>query len=324
MRIVFMGTPDFAVPSLTALASHHEVCAVVTRPDAASKRGKGLYPSAVKQRARELGLSEDRILCTKSLRSDEIQQWLRSWDAELFVVAAYSALLPQEVLKLPRLGCINVHASLLPRWRGAAPIQRALLANDSELGVCIMRMEEGLDTGDWCLAASVPSADKYADELMDELGNLGAKLLIQALSQLETSSLCWHQQDEKQASYADKLLKYECFLSPQLSAHDNFLRLRASSDSSPARLLLAAKGVRIYRARVLDSVEQAFLRTELPLVGSMKAGEGIADKRRLFLMCKDQSLLEVFSLKADGKAILDAQAFIQGLKKFEPLPWSEL
>lgn len=319
-----MGTPDFAVPALSALAHHHELCAVVTRPDAASKRGKALHPSPVKQQALELGLSDDQILCTKSLRSPEIQEWLASWKADLFVVAAYSALLPKEVLEIPKYGCINVHGSLLPRWRGAAPVQRAILAGDSELGVCIMNMEEGLDTGDWCLSASVIAADKNASELMDELGRLGADLLVEALVQLEDGSLEWHSQDETEASYADKLLKHECLLSPDYSAQENLLRIRASSDSSPARLNLADRQLRVYGAAVLSSKEQEMLTEETPLVRELKEGSFIATKRRLILACKGGSLLELLSLKPDGKSQLKAQDFVQGLKKFELTTWSKL
>lgn len=323
MRIVFMGTPSFAVPALCALHKHHEVVGVVTRPDAASKRGKALHPSQVKEAALKLGIPEHDILCTKSLRSNEVQDWLRSRAADLFVVAAYSALLPPEVLEMPVCGCINIHGSLLPAWRGAAPIQRAILAGDKSLGVCIMQMEEGLDTGDYCLSAQTEASDKNAEQLSAELAELGAQKLIEALERMEAGSLVWISQDDAQATYAHKLSKDECFLSPELSAQENLLRLRASSDSAPARLSVGIGGAdKSMAVRVLDARECA-----APEAGHYQAGDLILSKKGMVLACAgdtDATFLELIAVKPDGKKEMPAKSWCQGLVQQGCSHWSSL
>ncbi len=165
MRVVFMGTPAFAATILDDLAEQHDVAAVYTRPDAVRGRGKRLEPSPVKAAAERRGL---RVLTPRTLRDEAAQRELASFAPDVICVAAYGAILPKEVLDIPRFGCLNVHASLLPRWRGAAPIERAILAGDEEAGVCIMRMEEGLDTGAYCVCRTARIDGKTAPELTDE------------------------------------------------------------------------------------------------------------------------------------------------------------
>src|SRR5947208_15901150 len=176
MRIVFMGSPDFAVPSLNALVeAGHDIIAVYSQPPRAAGRGKGERKTAVHERAEELGIE---VRTPTSLRNEDEQARFRALNADLAVVAAYGLILPKPILEAPKGGCINVHASLLPRWRGAAPIQRAILAGDETSGVTIMRMDEGLDTGPMLLRQTLDIRGKNAGQVTEELANLGARALI--------------------------------------------------------------------------------------------------------------------------------------------------
>ncbi|MEG0683241.1 MAG: methionyl-tRNA formyltransferase, partial [Raoultibacter sp.] len=162
MNIIFMGTPDFSATVLEELVNQHTVCAVYTRPDAASARGTQLVASPVKRMAQRFNLP---VHTQKSLRDPQVIAQIAAFEPDVICVAAYGAILPPEVLAIPRYGCINVHASLLPKWRGAAPIERSILAGDVETGVCVMRMEQGLDTGDYCVCRTIAIENKGAQEL---------------------------------------------------------------------------------------------------------------------------------------------------------------
>ena len=192
MRVVFMGTPKLAADILVEIAQQHEVVCVYTRPDAVRGRGAKLEPSSVKAAAERLGIP---VRTATSLRDAEEQAHLAELAPDAICVAAYGCILPREVLEIPRYGCLNVHASLLPRWRGAAPIERAILAGDEQTGVCIMRMEEGLDTGPYCVRRATEVEGKSAAELTDELANLGARALLTGLSVVEQGGAEWTFQD---------------------------------------------------------------------------------------------------------------------------------
>jgi methionyl-tRNA formyltransferase len=182
MRIIFMGTPDFSVPVLEALAAQHDVVAVYTQPPRPAGRGKQDRPSPVHNRALALGLP---VRHPVSLRSEEVQQSYAALQADVAVVVAYGLILPQAVLDMPRLGCLNIHASLLPRWRGAAPIHRAIMAGDAETGICIMQMEAGLDTGPVLLREATPiGAEETTQDVHDRLSAMGARMILQALVQM--------------------------------------------------------------------------------------------------------------------------------------------
>lgn len=296
MRIVFMGTPNFAVPSLRALAAAHDVALVLTRPDAVRSRGKKLEPSPVKAAALELGLP---VLEAKRMEP-EVVDALRAARADVFCVAAYGCILPDEVLTMAPLGCVNVHASLLPRWRGAAPIQRAILAGDAEAGVSIMRIGHGVDTGAYCAQASCSVAGKSADELTSELAELGAGLLLEVLPELAAGTVSWTEQDEALVTHAAKIQKAELRLDPAVSAADNERRALASSDAAPARCMLAGKPVRVLAARVA------------PVSGAvLAAGELAIQGGRVLLGC-GEGALEVLELKPDGKRAMDAAAWAAG------------
>ena len=208
LKIIFAGTPQFAAFALEALLTKgHAVVAVSTQPDRPAGRGMKLVASPVKQLAMQHELP---VLQPTTLKSAEIQQQLADYRADIMVVAAYGLLLPTAVLQLPRYGCLNIHASLLPRWRGAAPIQRAILAGDEETGITIMQMDEGLDTGDMLLKSACPiEARDTAQTLHDKLAQLGAQAIVTALDRLEQGALKGVVQDDTQATYAAKLTKAE-------------------------------------------------------------------------------------------------------------------
>ncbi|MGW8229196.1 MAG: methionyl-tRNA formyltransferase, partial [Gammaproteobacteria bacterium] len=206
LRLVFAGTPDFAATALRALIqAQHDIVAVYTQPDRPAGRGQKLTPGPVKQLALQYLLP---VFQPASLKTPEAVEQLRTLDADIMVVAAYGLLLPPEVLSVPRLGCLNIHASLLPRWRGAAPIQRAILAGDTETGITIMQMDKGLDTGAMLLKLRCPiDQEDTAASLHDRLAALGAEAIITALDQLPT--LTATPRDDNLATYAAKLTKQD-------------------------------------------------------------------------------------------------------------------
>ena len=208
LRLVFMGTPDFAVPTLAAIIGHgHDVAAVYTRAPQPAGRGMELRPSPVEREARRFGIA---VLTPKTLRSTEAQDGFRARQADAAVVVAYGLILPKPILDAPPLGCFNLHASALPRWRGAAPINRAIMAGDSETAVIVMKVAEGLDTGPTAIAERIAiGPDMTAGELHDELARLGADLMVRALAALERGSLQLTPQPEAGVTYAAKIDKNE-------------------------------------------------------------------------------------------------------------------
>ena len=224
MRIIFMGTPDFAVPTLTEIVSAgHEVVAVYTRAaKPGGRRGLELVPSPVEREARRLGIP---VLTPASLKSAEEQAAFAKHEADAAVVVAYGLILPKPILNAPRRGCFNLHASLLPRWRGAAPINRAIMAGDAETGVTVMKMDEGLDTGDMAMIERIPiGAAMTAGELHDTMAPRGAKLMAQAISELEQGRLTFTPQPEDGVTYAAKIDKVESRIDwgrPWNTVHDH-------------------------------------------------------------------------------------------------------
>lgn len=307
MRVVFMGTPDFAVPSLRELASRFEVVLVLTRPDAVRSRGKKLESSPVKAAALEL----DIPVMEATRITPKVMDRLHEADADIFCVAAYGCILPDEVLNMAPLGIVNVHASLLPRWRGAAPIQRAILAGDERAGISIMRIGHGVDTGAYCAQASCSVAGKTADELTAELAQLGADLLCDTLPALADGTAAWTEQDESLVTHAQKISKAEMRLDPQEGALVNLRRVLASSDAAPARCIAAGKPVRIMRVVAADGD-----------ASMCAAGELVCQSKRIYIGCSD-GVLEVTSVKPDGKRQMDASAWAAGLHD-DGLTWGKL
>ena len=208
LRLIFMGTPDFAVPTLLELVAHgHEIAAVYTRAPKPAGRGMKLQPTPVEQEARRLGIP---VLTPTTLKTPEALEEFRAHDADAAVVVAYGMILPQAILDAPTLGCFNLHASLLPRWRGAAPINRAIMAGDAESGVMVMKMDVGLDTGDVAMAERLPITDTMtAADLHDALAPLGADLMVRAMGALERGGLQLSKQSEDGVTYAAKIEKAE-------------------------------------------------------------------------------------------------------------------
>lgn len=297
MKIIFAGTPEFAAKALAAVASEHQVLAVLTQPDRPSGRGMRLTPSPVKQYALENGLP---VMQPASLKSHEIQQELAGLEADAMVVAAYGLILPLSVLSIPRYGCLNIHASLLPRWRGAAPIQRAIQAGDEETGITIMQMDEGLDTGDMLLkrACRIEGADT-AQTLHDKLAVMGAECIVEALRAIQTGSLTAERQDNSIATYAAKLQKGESRLDWQKDAMQLAREVRAFNPFPVSHMELQGVPVKVWQAAAVP--QQGKFGTVLA-----------ADKHGLVVACgKDALKLEMLQ-RPGGKAQPAAQ-FLQAM-----------
>jgi methionyl-tRNA formyltransferase len=248
MRIIFAGTPEFAVPTLNMLlASGHEVCAVYTQPDRPAGRGRKLQPSPVKETALAAGIP---VLQPDSLKTAEAITQLAAFEPDLMVVVAYGMILPQAVLDVPKYGCLNVHASLLPRWRGAAPIQRALMAGDAETGVTIMRIALKLDAGDMLHKEVVAiGAEDTAGDLHDKLAALGPIGLEKVLHQVEAGTIQAEPQDEALVTYAAKLEKREAALDWRKPAEELDRLVRGLNPWPVAQTLYRGEALRIWRAQ---------------------------------------------------------------------------
>ncbi|HTN30722.1 MAG TPA: methionyl-tRNA formyltransferase [Pseudomonas sp.] len=251
MRIVFAGTPEFAAQHLQALLeAGRQVVAVYTQPDRPAGRGQKLMPSPVKQLAVEHGIP---VFQPQTLRDPAAQAELAALQPELMVVVAYGLILPQVVLDIPRLGCINSHASLLPRWRGAAPIQRAVEAGDAESGVTVMQMEAGLDTGPMLLKVSTPiGADDTGGTLHDRLAELGARAIVEAVNGLDAGTLTGQVQDEALACYAHKLSKDEARLDWSRPAIELEQQIRALHPWPICHSSLSGETVKVHAAQLAD------------------------------------------------------------------------
>ena len=251
LRIAFAGTPAFALPALDALAgSQHRLVGVLTQPDRPAGRGRALHESEVKQRARQLALP---IAQPERLASAEQRAPLAEWAPELLVVVAYGLILPPAVLALPRLGCLNIHASLLPRWRGAAPIQRALFAGDAVTGVSIMQLDAGLDTGPVYAQSSLAvGAHMNSGELHDALAQLGAAQLLEVISALEAGTAHAAAQPAEGVSHAAKLEKREARIDWSQAASRIDCQVRACNPWPVAETALRGEQLRVWRARVVD------------------------------------------------------------------------
>jgi methionyl-tRNA formyltransferase len=301
LRVVFAGTPEFSVPALDALhAAGHQIVGVYTQPDRPAGRGRKLTPSAVAQRAAELNLATFK---PEKLRGDAIEE-LRALEPDAMVVVAYGLILPQAVLDIPRHGCINIHASLLPRWRGAAPIQRAILAGDRETGVTIMRMDAGLDTGPMLLAERVAiDEETTAGDLLRRLSALGARLIVDALQRIESGALVATQQPAEGATYAHKIDKEEARIDWNLSADEIARRIRGFNPAPVAWSELepisgaGAERIRIFAAK--------------PLVGRVGGEPGsvldVGD-RGVAVACADGALLVTELQRPGGKPIAAKEA----------------
>jgi methionyl-tRNA formyltransferase len=291
MRIVFMGTPDFSVPALDALAAAgHEIACVYTRAPRPAGRGQKERPSPVHLRAEALGLP---VRHPKTLRTPEAQAGFAALDADIAVVVAYGLILPKAVLDAPRHGCLNIHASLLPRWRGAAPIHRAVLAGDAETGVCIMRMEEGLDTGPVLLRAATPiGPTDTTGDLHDRLAAMGAALIVEALARLGT--LVPEPQPEDGVTYAAKIDKSEAAVDWTRPAAEIDRQIRGLSPFPGAWTMHDGRRLKLLRSRLAE--------------GQGAPGEVL---HGLTIAC-GAGATDILEVQAEGRARQDAASFLRG------------
>lgn len=294
MKLIFAGTPEFAAQALQEIVdAGHDVALVLTQPDRPAGRGMALQPSAVKKVALTHGIEVFQPL---TLKDAEAQAKVAAVGAEVMVVAAYGLILPQTVLDMPRLGCINIHGSLLPRWRGAAPIQRALLAGDAETGVCIMQMEAGLDTGPVLLRGAFPiAATDTTATLHDRLAELGARLVVEALGKLPLPA---EAQPSEGVTYAHKIEKAEALIDWRKSAAELDRHIRAFNPFPGAQALFRGQTVKLWLAS--------------PVTGRGEIGTILAvDRNSLVIACGEGALAVTELQKAGGKR-LPVQQFLAG------------
>lgn len=298
MRIIFAGTPDFAAEALKALLStDHEICAVYTQPDRPSGRGRKLTASPVKQLALEHDIPVEQPL---NFKEDEAKKILADYKADLMIVVAYGLLLPQAILDFPSLGCINVHASLLPRWRGAAPIQRAILAGDTETGVCIMQMEAGLDTGPVLLRASCPiNPEDTAQALHDRLAVLGADTLLASLPNITKLQSKAQAQNDELTSYAAKLMKHEAEINWQQAACQIVRQIQAFNPWPVAQTTWQDQVFRIWSATLVD--EQS---------GPATSGEIIAVNKDSIDVASKDGIVRLRQVQLPGKRAMAVADFL--------------
>jgi len=298
LRLIFMGTPDFAVPTLLELVAHgHEIAAVYTRAAKPAGRGMRLQPTPVEVEARRLGIP---VETPTSLKSPEALEQFRSYNADAAVVVAYGMILPQSVLDAPKLGCFNLHASLLPRWRGAAPISRAVMAGDTETGVMVMKMDAGLDTGDVAMAERTDITDAMtASDLHDTLARLGGDLMVRAIGALERDKLQLTRQSEEGVTYAAKIEKAEARIDWNRPARAVLRHIHGLSPFPGAWCEIPIDGepvrVKILRGAISE--------------GSGTAGQLLDD--RLAVACKEGAL-RILELQRAGKAPMKAEDFLRG------------
>jgi len=305
LRIVFAGTPEFAVPALRAAAQRNEVVAAYTQPDRPAGRGRGLQPSPVKREATRRGIP---VLQPETLRTQVSRDALRALAPDLMIVVAYGLILPQSILDIPRFGCWNVHASLLPRWRGAAPIQRAIEAGDAETGVCLMQMEKGLDTGPVLLSLRTPIGEgETGGQLHDRLAALGAQVLADGLGLLRIGMRPVAQpQPAAGVTYAHKLDKAEARLDWALPAATLARKVRAFNPWPMAEATLAGERVRIHGAIAVPAAQAA-------APGSVLA----AGREGIDVAC-GEGALRIRVLQREGGKAITAADFLNARPQLRP------
>ena len=297
MKIVFAGTPDFSLSPLRALyQTEHQIIAVYTQPDRPAGRGRKLTASPVKAFAVEHDIP---VYQPATLRDSESQAQLASLDADLMIVVAYGLIIPSEVLQMPKQGCINIHASLLPRWRGAAPIQRAILEGDKETGITIMQMDEGLDTGDMLLRESCPiHAEDTAGSLHDRLATLGGTAILKSLKMMAAGELHPVPQDDSMSCYAAKLKKSEAQIDWQLSAIEIDRQIRAFNPWPVSQTTWQNKTLRVWGAELIEGS------SDLPVASIMRSSQEGID------VVTGEGLLRLTKIQLAGGKPMSASAFL--------------
>ena len=306
LKIIFAGTPDFAATALSALIeSEHDIIAVYTQPDRPAGRGRKLRASPVKETALKHDIP---ILQPEKLKDSEAHDVLRALNADVMVVAAYGLILPQVVLDIPRLGCLNIHASLLPRWRGAAPIQRAIAAGDKESGITIMQMDAGLDTGDILLLSSCQITDRdNGGDLHDRLAEMGAKTILEVLKDIDSDKIKPIKQDDSLAIYAHKLDKKEAIINWQDSSENIERLVRAFNPWPVAFTYINDKTLRIWQAQAL------------PDNSELEAGTIISSNKNGVDISCGEGTLRLLKLQPSGSKAMDIASFMNGHAKQLPV-----
>ena len=299
MKIVYMGTPDFAVPCLERLVKDgYDVACVVTQPDKPRGRKQEMTPSEVKVCALEHGIE---VYQPQTLRSEEAYEYLKAFKADYFIVAAYGKILPKNILDLPRYGCINVHGSLLPAYRGAAPIQRSVLAGDKVTGITTMLMGEGLDTGDMLLKSEyVIDINATSGEVFDALAASAPDLLIETIEKYTKGEIIPEKQDESKATYAHMLSKDEAVIDWSASAAEIHNLVRGMAPWPVAYSFYGGKKVKIFATRITDEKT------------TLEKGKLKEDKNSIFVACGDGKFIEILSLQLEGGKRLEAKQFLAG------------
>ncbi len=306
MRIIFAGTPDFSVPALNSLINAgHELICVYTQPDKKTGRGQKILPPPVKQCALEHNIPVKQPI---SLKTPEAAQEIRQLSPDVMVVVAYGMLLPQEILDIPRLGCLNIHASLLPKWRGAAPIQRSLEAGDEQTGICIMQMELGLDTGPVLSEVRTDiNQDDTSASLHDRLAEQGAHALTQVLPALEAGTITAVSQDHDNSTYAQKITKSEALIDWSQSAKSIDCQIRAFNPWPICQTTLEQKRIRIWFSTFAHNEESQKLHNAAP--GTIIS----ADNNGIQVACGQGSIF-IKRLQRDGGKPLECGEFLNGQK----------
>lgn len=300
MKIVYMGTPDFAVPALEKLMeSNHEVGYVVTQPDRRRNRGKKTVVSPVKEAALK---GEAEVLQPEKIKEDrETIDTLKAYQPDFIIVAAYGQILSKEILDIPKYGCINIHGSLLPRWRGAAPIQFAVLSGDPKTGVTIMKMAEGLDTGDMLVKAETEIGKKTAEDLHDELADMGAELLAESLQGIADGSIKGEKQDDSLSTYAGMINKKDAHIDfAAETAEEIERRIRAFTPWPGAYSILDGKNMKIRKAEVFDKKSDASPST---IINVSDEGIDVASK---------EGVLRMTVIQMPGKRVMKTADYLRG------------
>ena len=305
MRIIFMGTPTFAVPALLALHEAHDVVAVLTQPDRPRGRGREPIATPIKKSALELDLP---IIQPETLRAPEIHNQLRGLDPDVICVAAYGQILPIEVLEIPRHGCLNIHATILPRFRGAAPVHRAILSGDEVTGVSIMRMEEGLDTGPVARVAEIDVGLASVEELTQALAVAGAEVLLDVLGDITNENVTWSPQEVELATYAEKITADDVSLSPELTLEDASRRVRVSTRSARSRISLGDDAIEVL---------------EISSMPDTRLDPGAIEVRKdALLIGLADGVAKLELLKPPGRGSMDGASFARGSRLGSEVSWS--
>lgn len=300
MNIVFMGTPDFAVPCLENLIKHnHSVSAVFSQPDKPVGRKQILTPPPVKACALKHNIP---VYQPNSLKNSNALEIINNYNPDIIIVVAYGKILPADILSTAKYGCVNVHASLLPKYRGAAPVQRAVLNGDGETGITVMKMDEGIDTGDMLFVKKTPiDINETSDELFDRLAHLGADALVTCLERLEKGDIIPVKQNDADACYAEKITKELSPIDWGRSAPEIHNQVRGLQSHPCACAVINGKNVKIHKTVLSDKKGN-------------KAGEVVDNKNILTVCCGDGNCVDVLELQPDGKKRMDVKSFLAGNK----------